>query len=282
MRVITRLILLLCLAAGLLTACSATRLAYNQSHWLVSWQLGGYLDLDWGQRRLLRDEVRALRAWHRETQLATYARDLHWLADRLEARAFDAETLRQSSERLEGHFEALLASALPHVVTVARAMDETQLEALEARLLSDMAERVTEAEDLPIEEWHEQVTESAVERMEEWVGEIEADQRARIARWARQREASPGMWRARSEQTVEQAFVLLDARHEPGFATRLQAFIVARSENRPADLQEAAAADRAAREHLLLDLEAGLRPRQRRHLVARLREYAQDAHRLAD
>lgn len=276
-----RLTLLLLLSAGLLSACSTTRLAYNQSHWLVSWQLGGYLDLDWSQRSQLRDEFRELRAWHRANQLDAYAEDLYWLADRLEAAGFDRADLDEAIVRANRHVEVLVDRALPHAVAVLRDMSDAQLADLQARLSADLEEELAERESMSIEDWRERISEDMVESLRDWAGPLEADQRARIARWARERQAQPGRWRAQRKAAMEEAFRLLDHRHAEDFIARVEAFLAERAERRPAALREAAAADREAWKALMLDLEAGMRPRQRAHLVDVLRGYARDAERLA-
>lgn len=276
-----RLMLLLLLCAGLLTACSTTRLAYNQAHWLVSWQLGGYLDLDWGQRAQLRDEVRELRAWHRATQLDAYAEDLHWLAERIENRDFDRAALEEAIARANAHVAELVERALPHAVAVLRSMSDAQLAELQRRLAADLEKALAEGGDTELEDWRAQASADMIEALRDWVGPLEADQRARIARWAQQRQALPGMWRARRKAAMEEAFRLLADRHEADFLARVEAFLAEHTERRPRALREAAAADREAWKGLMLDLEAGMRPRQRAHLVGALRGYARDAERLA-
>lgn len=281
MRHTLRLTLLLLLCAGLLTACSTTRLAYNQSHWLVSWQLGGYLELGWGQRGQLRDEFRELRAWHRATQLDVYAEDLHWLAEHIENRDFDREDLEEAIARANRHVATLVGRALPHAVAVLRSMSDAQIADLRARLSADLEDELAKREKMDIEQWRERISEDMVEALREWAGPLEADQRARIARWARQRQARPGMWRAQRKAAMEEAFGLLKHRNDEDFVARVEAFVAERAERRPAELREAAAAEREAWKALMLDLEAGMRPRQRAHLVEALRGYARDAERLA-
>lgn len=277
-----RLTLLLLLGVGLLTACSTTRLAYNQSHWLVSWQLGGYLDLDWGQRGQLRDEFRALRAWHRATQLDAYAENLRWLAERIEDRDFDREDLEKAIARANRHLATLVDRALPHAVAVLRSMSDAQLADLQRRLSADLEEELAERENMDMEQWRARISEDMVEALRDWVGPLEADQRARIARWARERQARPGMWRAQRKAAMEEAFRLLEHRHAQDFVARVEAFVAERAERRSGALREAAAADREVWKALMLDLEAGMRPRQRAHLVEALRSYARDAEQLAE
>jgi hypothetical protein len=69
------------LGALLLGACSTTRLAYNQAHTLLYWWLDGYMDFSAEQSTQARQDIDAFLAWHRSTELPTYARQLQqWQA----------------------------------------------------------------------------------------------------------------------------------------------------------------------------------------------------------
>jgi hypothetical protein len=59
----------LIIAATLLTACSAVKLAYNQAPDLTYWWLDGYFDFNEQQTPKVRDELTKLFAWHRSSEL---------------------------------------------------------------------------------------------------------------------------------------------------------------------------------------------------------------------
>ena len=73
-----RLWLALALVATLFTlgACSTARLAYNQAPNLLYWWLDGYMDFNGTQSGQARQDIDAFLAWHRSTELPTYARQL--------------------------------------------------------------------------------------------------------------------------------------------------------------------------------------------------------------
>lgn len=58
--------------AGLLHACSAAKLAYNQAPTLAYLYLDGYLDFNDAQSLQVKAELTKFQAWHRQTQLAGY------------------------------------------------------------------------------------------------------------------------------------------------------------------------------------------------------------------
>lgn len=67
LRIISLLVL-----AGLLHACSAAKLAYNQAPTLAYLYLDGYLDFNDAQSLQVKAELTKFQAWHRQTQLAGY------------------------------------------------------------------------------------------------------------------------------------------------------------------------------------------------------------------
>jgi len=73
------LLCVLLLVSGL-TGCSATRTAYNQLDWLLTFYLARHFDLDSEQKDELRVVVDRNLVWHRQTQLPRYAAYLRFLA----------------------------------------------------------------------------------------------------------------------------------------------------------------------------------------------------------
>ena len=60
------------MAALALGACSAVKLAYNQSPDLAYWYFDGYVDFNEAQSRQIKSDLDALQTWHRQTQLPGY------------------------------------------------------------------------------------------------------------------------------------------------------------------------------------------------------------------
>lgn len=78
-----RILLALALTTTLIVlgACSTARLAYNQAPNLLYWWLDGYMDFTSAQSPQARQDIDAFLAWHRSTELPTYARQLQqWQA----------------------------------------------------------------------------------------------------------------------------------------------------------------------------------------------------------
>lgn len=59
--------------AGLLTACSVVKMAYNQAPELAYLQLDGYFDFNDAQTSRVKEELVKIQRWHRSTQLPAYS-----------------------------------------------------------------------------------------------------------------------------------------------------------------------------------------------------------------
>ncbi len=97
--------------AGVLAACSALQLGYNQAPTALYWWVDGYADLDDTQSTRVRQDIDRVLAWHRRNELPAYADRLQqWQALALQditgAQVCDqVEHLRAATERLmdRGH-----------------------------------------------------------------------------------------------------------------------------------------------------------------------------------
>ena len=122
MRIISLLVL-----AGLLQACSAVKLAYNQAPELAYWYLDGYVDFSSAQSVQVKDELSKLQAWHRQTQLPIYIDTLQNVQQKilLDMSAQDTCTLLSDVRRKLG---VLSDQLQPAVVTLLDTLTANQLE----------------------------------------------------------------------------------------------------------------------------------------------------------
>lgn len=63
----------LVIMAATLSACTATRLAYNQAHNATYWWLDSHVDFNNGQSTPVRGDINAFFQWHRTNELPVYA-----------------------------------------------------------------------------------------------------------------------------------------------------------------------------------------------------------------
>jgi hypothetical protein len=126
-----KIISLLALAL-LLPACSAVRIAYNQSPELAYWYLDAYADFTGAQSLQVKAELARLQTWHRQTQLPAYITLLqdmqrHAPSDISQAQAcvFLTDVRRKLT--------AISERAEPAIATVAASLDAGQLQHMERR-----------------------------------------------------------------------------------------------------------------------------------------------------
>ena len=71
--------------AFLLSACSAVKIAYNQSPDIAYWYLDSYVDFTGSQSLQIKEDFQKLQTWHRQTQLPAYVEMLHRLQQQMPA-----------------------------------------------------------------------------------------------------------------------------------------------------------------------------------------------------
>ena len=120
------------LLAGLLQACSAVKVFYNQSPDFAYWYLDGHFDFNGAQSLQVKDELARLLAWHRQTQLPLYADTLQKLQQQLPA-DIDAATACAVFGDARQKLLTVSGRAEPAVVAVVQTLNASQLVQLEKR-----------------------------------------------------------------------------------------------------------------------------------------------------
>ena len=111
---------------GLLVACSAVRLAYNQAPGLAYWWIDGYADLNDAQSVQLRRDIDAFFDWHRSSELPAYIQRLQqW--QRLAAADSHAELVCSQFEHLRAAYLRSLDRSLVPMARLARTLSPAQL-----------------------------------------------------------------------------------------------------------------------------------------------------------
>jgi predicted secreted protein len=122
----------LIIAASLLTACSAVKLAYNQAPDLTYWWLDGYFDFNDQQTPKVRDELARLFAWHRASELPKTA-DLLGQAAQLMAGEVNASQACRMYEQGRGLIDNITNQALPFMAEIAPTLTPDQIQHLKRK-----------------------------------------------------------------------------------------------------------------------------------------------------
>lgn len=267
-------------AAALLTSCSTVKLAYNQADWLVSWEVGKFVDLDGPSRARFKEGFAALWSWHRSTQLDAYAADLRELAEAMQG-PLSRDQIEAYRKRASAHGERLVDEALPAMASVLAALDDRQVAGMLEKLAEQRHEEADEDEARTAEETRELYARNFIRGFKRWLGPISDAQAQRVGEWAASRRDEPGLWRRYGEQWAQAFEGTLATRAEPGFEARLRGVF----EDPDLPDREAVRALIEENRGKYLDLLASLAPtlteKQRRHLRNRLLDLAEDFEELA-
>ena len=166
----------------LLYGCSTLSLAYNQADEAIYWWLDSYVDLTDKQKPLVKDTLRHLHQWHRQTQLPEYIA----LLKRVRAMApheVQAEQVCAVTQEMQNSFIAVLHQVEPEATKLISQLSDAQLQ------------RIRKKYDKLNQEWREDYMDGSEEkrmryrnkqllnRLEDFYGSLEAPQREVVQHW---------------------------------------------------------------------------------------------------
>jgi len=169
--------LLIALMALWLAACSAIQLGYQQAPVMGYWWLDSYFDFNDAQSLKLRDDLAALQAWHRQSELPLYVATL----DKLQNMA----SLEVTPEQVCGlyadfriRFQAILDHFEPTVSALSPALKPGQIDHLARQFDKRNHKWREEWLELTPEERQSKRVSQMTERAEMFYGHLEAPQLA--------------------------------------------------------------------------------------------------------
>lgn len=120
--------------AGLLGACSAVKIAYNQAHELAYLQLDGYFDFSDAQTSRVKEELVKVQRWHRSTQLPAYSDFLKKWQGLLPGDLDEAQVCSATDE-LRNSLLAISSRTEPLVAELAGTLAPDQLKFLQRKFV---------------------------------------------------------------------------------------------------------------------------------------------------
>lgn len=250
------------LLLALLCGCSAIEFAYNNADIWLRWQAGRYVELEVGQAQEFDRRLASFLAWHRAEALPQYARLAAEAGARLERGA--------TREDMEWGYDALQAQAREGLRRAAGEFGEL-LERLSPAQIAQIERRFAEENRKFAREWLEGTPEARRARrherltglLQDWLGDLDDAQREHVRRYS---ESAPLNGERRDLERRRRQAELLALLRAGESAQRLQAWAVGWNRARGAD----------AFLDMLAGLERSLNPRQRAHVIARLRGYGRN------
>ncbi|MBC7609965.1 MAG: hypothetical protein H7228_10405 [Polaromonas sp.] len=127
------------LTALILPACSAVKIAYNQSPELAYWYLDGYVDFNDAQSLQVKADLNRLKTWHRQTQLPGYIDSLQKLQQQM---PLDFGTAQACSIYTDARQKllALATEAEPAVAALAASIGTKQIALMERKFAKGNAD----------------------------------------------------------------------------------------------------------------------------------------------
>jgi hypothetical protein len=266
-------------AAGVLalSACSATRIAYDNADTVVRFMASSYLDLDSAQSEDLKPRIARFHQWHRANELPAYAALLQ-SASRRAANGITAEDMSWGLDNLRARYRRLAAKAVEDAAPVLATLAPAQLAALEHKFAENNEKYAKEF--LPADEKKRRRAQGKrmLERLRDFAGELTPEQEARVGGFVAAHDRHVAL-RLEDRQRLQRDFVALLRQHrgEPLELGGRLAEIFARPELHRSE--EFLREDRRWDEdfaQLVVDLDRSLSPVQRAHVVRRLSGYAED------
>ena len=175
-----RIGLLLAVATlALLQACSAIKMAYNNTPEIGYWWLDGYVDFTESQTQKVRAELARLLLWHRSDELPKIAELLQKAQRLAEADLSPAPVCALFSE-VRTRFNAVTAQAESAAVVLAMSLTPEQITHIERKLDKVHAEWRNDWLQLTPTERFDKRFKSNLERSEQFYGKLDERQRINL------------------------------------------------------------------------------------------------------
>ena len=268
-----------------LAGCSAIKLAYNNLPEVAYWWLDGYVDFSGAQTARAKDDLIALLAWHRETELPKIVAALQ----KAEALAPNDITPAQVCElaadvrtRLVAVAERLDAPAAALAIT----LSETQVQTLARKYAKNDADYVKDWVERTPTQQRDKRYDKFLEQNEDFYGRLDNDQRDLLNRLTAQSMFDAKRVDAERRKRQQEAIVLLRKFSAEGTSTAdaqaaIHAYVHRIAEPRPGawrDYQQGMLEEGC---RYVATLHNATRPEQRQKAVQRLRDYQTDLRDLA-
>ena len=169
------------LALALLGACSAIKIAYNQAPDLAYWWLDGYVDFNEEQSPRVREQLTALMAWHRQSELPKVTALLQKSQGLLVTNVTSAQACELFNE-ITVMVDAVIEKALPSVADLAPTITAQQLSAMQKKQQKTNAEFTKDYISASPAQRSAKRLKDAISRSERFYGKLEAAQIAVIER----------------------------------------------------------------------------------------------------
>lgn len=196
----------LCLLAvmAVLTACSGIKLAYNQGDTLLYWWLDAYVDLDSEQAPEVKQDIKELFKWHRQTQLKDYVHILGTAQRQLAGNPTKAD-LDADYREILSRTELLAQKALPELTDLALSIKPEQLAHIEKKFDKNNETFRKKFIRGSVDDLQEKRFKKSMEQFDLWFGDFSKEQEVQLRRASDARPLNNQLWldeRIRRQQKI--------------------------------------------------------------------------------
>ena len=174
----------------MLNSCGAARLAYSNGETLSYWWLDSYIDISPDQSPLVKEELAALFAWHRKTQLPDYVQWLRVAQTRMQRNVSMADLERDSTD-ITQRLHRMTDHAAPALADLARSLQPAQLARLQKKFTSNNDKYRKEFMRGDTDERQQLRFKKVLEQAQYWFGDFSEEQQALIRAASNRRLLNP-------------------------------------------------------------------------------------------
>jgi len=152
------------------------RLGYDQADHLGYWWIDHYFDLSSGKSRQFKTDLKALHAWHRQTQLPEYARLASGLSARMSAEPSSAEVC-DNIQVFREKFDLLSRQSVPVWARLAQNLGPEEIQYLRKKFTQEDKDWKAKWLDADTEKTQDLRYEDWLRRAESLYGRLNSDQK---------------------------------------------------------------------------------------------------------
>ncbi|MEH6567350.1 MAG: DUF6279 family lipoprotein [Halopseudomonas sp.] len=260
----------------LLSACSATQLAYRNLDWLISREVNQLVDLTSSQQAWFDNQLQGVLQWHCQTELPRYRMDLQRFGSYLLGDSLDATVIADELERTEDSAARSLQRAAPLFSGLLQRLSDDQVAELRGNMAEQLAEKYEELVEPPLQARREDRIDKLEDQLQRWLGSLNDAQRASVTQWIDGRDGSTEVWLDNRRQWESLLLAELPDRQQPDFHERIRHLIVDYKALRTPAYAQQAPRSRASFAALLSTLMQQATPEQKTHFQKRLNRLATD------
>ena len=278
---IRTILIVVVVAAVLMTGCSSTKLAYRYADWGIIWWVEDYIPMTSEQEARLEQDILALRDWHCSTELPRYSEWLTQLQQDVRSASLGQTRVSYHQEQLFSFFAPLADQAKPAATRLLSSLSDEQVQALADNMAENQAEKEEEFLAGDREQTRQARAERTMERVERWLGDLNDTQTDTVEQWSDARGRQTEIWLEGRRNWQQALLEALERRNEADFAEKIDYLIDNNEEVRGPRYQQMMAESQEAMAGLMTDLLQEADQDQLNHLLDRASSLRTDLNILA-